>query len=263
MNDVTFPERPYTRESIDTHLGVIDPWRRPTMRAHGVAAGVFTVMAVLILLSELGMATGLIAYDGGGRAAAYALGAGLWGFISAILAFLLGGYVAGRFDDPVPGRAGAMRGGLVWAVAVPVMGFLAAILAIGTVTAAGVTTIAAVQADPTAAAEAAAAVRARVSDPPAPAGTVRREFDPRASASGRLESAANAAGAVGFGAVAALLLALGAAAFGGALGASRCKVVAARRYGDAASTSIRGGGTPEGRANAMSMDKSGNAFPRL
>lgn len=264
-NDATYPDRPYPREVIDTRLNFVDRPMLPVARAGGVVAGVFTSLATLILLGEIGMAAGLSAYDGGDRAAAYALGAGIWGIVSAILAFLVGGYVAARLGRPVPGRAGAMHGALVWAVAVPVIGFVAAVLAIGTVTAAGVTTIAAVQADPTAAAEAAAIARARTGGPVLPAGSIRRELDPRVSASGKLESATKAAGAVGFGAVAGLLLALGAAAFGGSMGAKRYtyKTVKTSPDVDTVTPTLRDGHAPYGRTTSNSPSDRETSLPRL
>lgn len=263
MRDNTYPDRTYPREALDGRLGILDLNTRPVARAGGIVAGVFTVLATLVLLGEIGMAAGMSAYDAGDRAAAYALGAGIWGLVSAILAFLVGGYVAARLGRPAPGRDAATHGGLVWAVAVPVIGFVAAILAIGTVTAAGVTTIAAVQADPTAAAEAAATVRARTGEPVLPAGTVRRELDPRVGASGKLESAAKAAGAVGFGAVAALVLALAAAVVGGSLGAKPYKSVTPSPDVDTVPPSLREGSVPYVRATTGPTADRENSFPRL
>lgn len=258
MDAVSYPDRTYLRENIDARREVIPVHADPVARAGGVVAGVFTVLATLILLGEIGMALGLSVYDAGDRAAPYAIGAGIWGLISAVLSFLLGGYVAARLGRPAPGRAGAMHGGLVWAVCVPVIGFVAAILSISMVTAAGVSTIAAVQADPAAAAEAAATVRARTGEPALAAGQVRPALDPRLSAGTKVESAAKAAGAVGWGAVAGLVLCLGAAGFGGALGASRCKIVAPEATTETPPRTFREGptGTVYAAASLPETDKS-------
>jgi hypothetical protein len=174
----------------------------------GIVAGLFFVLALLVLLGEIGVALGLSSFEPGDRAAPYAIGAGIWGVISAILAFLGGGYIASRISRHVRSKAGATQGLLVWAVAVPVIGVLAAILTIGTVTAAGVTTVAAVQADPAAAAEARDAARTA-----AP----RAEARP-APTEDKVRDAAKKAGAAGWAAVGAMLLSLGAALFGGSLG---------------------------------------------
>ena len=265
MDAATFQDRTHSRDLVDVRREIVTLPTAPVARAGGVVAGVFTVLATLVLLGEIGMATGLSAYDAGDRAAPYVLGAGIYGVVSAIIAFLVGGYVAARLGRPAPGRSGAMHGGLVWAVCVPVIGFVAAFFTIATVTAAGVSTIAAVQADPAAAAEAAAAVRARTGDPVVPAGTIRASFDPRLPASAKMASAARAAGAVGWGAVAALFLCLGAAAFGGVLGSNRYKTVIETSSTEVPPRSFRDGAVvgvgagSYGRAIASSTtDEAGN-----
>jgi hypothetical protein len=185
----------------------------------GIIAGVFTVLALLALLGEIGVAVGLSTVEAGDRAAPYLLGAGIWGILSAILAFLGGGFVASQVSRHIHSRAGATQGLLVWAVAVPVIGVLAAILAIGTVTAAGVTTVAAVQADPVAAAEARDTARAAGVDArDAARSGVRPELDRNAPAAAKVENAARKTSAGGWAAVGAMLLSLGAAMFGGSLG---------------------------------------------
>src|SRR5262245_28471608 len=170
-------------------------------------AGVFAVLASLALLGEIGMALGLSSFEPGDRAASYALGAGIWGVISAILAFGIGGYLASRISRHVRSRAGATQGLLVWMVAVPLIGVLAAILTLGTVTAAGVTTVATVQADPVAAAEARDTARANA---PRDARPVPAEE--------KVRDATKKAGAAGWAAVGAMILSLGAAMLGGSLG---------------------------------------------
>ena len=207
-------------------------WDRGAVpRWGGIAAGSFTVLALLALLAEIGVALGLSSYSSGDRAMPYLLGAGIWGALSAILAVLGGGYVASRVGRHVVGREGAVQGALVWAVAVPVIGVLAAVLAIGAVTAAGVTTVAAVQADPIAAADARDAAHAAApTDARASAGRDPRrvELDSQAPATAKVESASKKAAATGWAAVAAMILSLGAAGAGGLLGA-RKGVVLERR----------------------------------
>lgn len=189
----------------------------------GIAAGTTTVLALLVLFGEIGMALGLSVYAPGDRAAPYAIGLGIWGVVSAILAYFGGGFVGSAAARHMNPRAGAAQGFLVWALAVPVLAVLAVSLAIQTVTAAGVTTIAAVQADPAAAAEARDAARRAASeakDAP-PAGSIRPEFDRRVPASAVVATAAKRTGAFGWAAVTALLLSLWAAMVGGFYG-TRC-----------------------------------------
>jgi len=182
--------------------------REVVARWGGVVAGLFTLLALLALFSEIGMAIGFSVFEAGDRAAAYAIGAGIWGTVAAVLSFMAGGYVASRISRHVRSRAGATQGLLVWAVAVPVIGFLAAVLAIGTVGAAGVATVAAVQADPVAAAEARDAARSA-----APRTDARLVLPEHVT-----KGVANRAAATGWAAVAAMLLSLAAAVLGGSLG---------------------------------------------
>ena len=179
----------------------------------GIVAGLCVVLASLVLLGEIGMAIGLSSFEPGDRAAPYALGAGVWGILSAILAFGMGGYVASRVSRHVRSRAGTTQGLLVWALSVPVIGVLAAILAIGTVTAAGVATVAAVQADPAAAAESRDTARAVAPSDGATPADVRP-----AVLRTNVRDAAKKTGAAGWGAVGAMVLSLGAAILGGSLG---------------------------------------------
>src|SRR5688572_14370753 len=59
-------------------------------------AGVFAALTAFVLLSTLGMAIGLSAYDPGDDARRFAIGAGFWGLISMLLAFGFGGWLTGR-----------------------------------------------------------------------------------------------------------------------------------------------------------------------
>jgi hypothetical protein len=181
----------------------------------GIVAGVVFLLALLALFGEIGMAAGLSAFDAGDRAAPYAIGAGVWGFVTAIAAFLGGGYLASRVSRHLHARAGATQGLLVWALAVPVIGVLAAVLAIGATTAAGVATVAAVQADPAGTAQARETIRAEAERN----GGGRTETLTSAPTTGAaLERASKAAGAAGWAMVGAMLLSLAAAAAGGVLG---------------------------------------------
>ncbi len=183
---------------------------RPIARWGGILAGLVTVLALLALFGEIGMAAGMSAFDVGDRAAPYAVGAGIWGAVSAILAFLAGGYVGSLVSKHVNVRSGLLQGALVWALAVPVIGVLGASLTVSAVTATGVTTIAAVQADPEAAAQAREAARAK-------AAPVEKR---PAVTEDKVQAATRKAGAVGWAAVGAMLLSLAAAAAGGRLAAA-------------------------------------------
>lgn len=84
-------------------------------------AGIFTSVSVLFLLSLLGIAVGLSAYDATENARGFGIGAGIWQMLSVVLAFLAGGWVAGKTSDWNARRTGWLNGALVWAVAIPLI----------------------------------------------------------------------------------------------------------------------------------------------
>ena len=92
------------------------------MRFGPVVAGLLTALTTLLLLGLLGLALGLA---GGDPGAAGPL-AVFWAVLSAFVAFLLGGYVAGRTAAVYDVRWGALNGALVFMLAVPVALWLAA-----------------------------------------------------------------------------------------------------------------------------------------
>lgn len=102
---------------VDRHLHV--SWS-------GVFAGLFAVLALLALFGQVGMAIGMSSFAPGDRAAPYLVGAGVYGAVTAIVAFLAGGWVATAFSRHAGTRTGAAQGALVWAVSVPVLAVLAA-----------------------------------------------------------------------------------------------------------------------------------------
>src|SRR4051812_12477126 len=69
--------------------------------------GMFVSLAILILLSSLGVAIGI----GNGATAA-----GIWGAVSVIIGFLVGGWFAGRTLDMRDSAVATAHGALVWAV---------------------------------------------------------------------------------------------------------------------------------------------------
>ena len=120
------PERPVEVESpASYHLS------RDRVRWGPIIAGFLTALATLLLLSLLGLAVGLSAVDTRQAAAAGAPPAGagpfsaIWTAVAGILAFLVGGYVAGKtaavFDRPW----GAFNGAMVFFLAVPATLWLA------------------------------------------------------------------------------------------------------------------------------------------
>ena len=84
-------------------------------------AGIFASISTLFLLGLLGVAVGLSAYDVKENARGFGMGAGIWQILSVIIAFMVGGWVAGRTGDSPARRTGWLNGALVWAVTVPLI----------------------------------------------------------------------------------------------------------------------------------------------
>lgn len=96
-----------------------------------IVAGLVTALTTLLLLSLVGLAVGLTAIDAeraardGGIPLSAGTGTALWGAITALLAFGLGGFVAGRTGAIFDRGWGALNGALVFLVAVPLIIMLA------------------------------------------------------------------------------------------------------------------------------------------
>jgi hypothetical protein len=97
-----------------TALTPIDRVRWPA-----VFAGLFSALSAMIVLTVLGSAIGLSAYDQGDNPRFFAVGAGWWAAISALLAFAFGGWVAARTSAVRGGTNGMINGAMVWAAAIP------------------------------------------------------------------------------------------------------------------------------------------------
>ena len=87
------------------------------VRWAAILAGVFTVLAALVVLLVLGIALGLTAFDAN-NIQGFGLGAGLYGVLSALVAFVLGGFLAAKTAATRgPGNA-ILQSGIVWIVTV-------------------------------------------------------------------------------------------------------------------------------------------------
>lgn len=120
----------HTQQSAPTYqntAGDIDiDLHTPTDRVRwgSIIAGLFAALSTLAVLSLLGLAIGASTYDTGDRARDYGIGAGIWGGLSALLAFALGGWLAGRTAALRGPRNGMLNGAMVWALAVPLLLYL-------------------------------------------------------------------------------------------------------------------------------------------
>jgi hypothetical protein len=86
-------------------------------------------VTTLVFLGVLGLAVGASTYDPGDRMSTLGTGAGWWAAISALVAFFVGGVVAGRTSAIVGRENGALQGAMVWIVAIPLVMYLGAVAA--------------------------------------------------------------------------------------------------------------------------------------
>jgi hypothetical protein len=86
-----------------------------------ILAGLFAALSTLAVLSILGIAVAGSAYDPGDNPRNFGIGAGVWGAVSALLAFFIGGWLAARSAAARGHNAGVLNGAMVWAVTIPLM----------------------------------------------------------------------------------------------------------------------------------------------
>lgn len=89
------------------------------VRWGAIIAGIFAALSLLVVLFVLGTAIGLSAYDPGDQPRSFAIGAGWWAAISALIAFAFGGWLAARTAAVRGSGNGLLNGAMVWAVTIP------------------------------------------------------------------------------------------------------------------------------------------------
>jgi hypothetical protein len=109
-----------TGDQVDVAPGV------PTDRVRWgpILAGTFAALTALAVLSVLGAAIGMSAYDAGDNARNFAIGSGVWGIISLIIAFAFGGWLASRSAAVRGHDNGMLNGFMVAGVAIPLLTFV-------------------------------------------------------------------------------------------------------------------------------------------
>jgi hypothetical protein len=134
---------PVTSTEVNTYS---TPRLLDRVRWGPVWAGLLSALAALVLLSLFGVAVGLTAATGDPNGAAgaaanngnnYAVGAGIWAVISAIIAFFIGGFVAASTTRLRGRDSGWINGAMVWALALPILLWLAGSGAVGFLNAIG------------------------------------------------------------------------------------------------------------------------------
>ncbi len=118
-----YPQRPVVNAvPTEVNTAVYTPTSHVSWGS--IIAGLFSAVTVLISLAVLGIALGLSSVDPNAPAGSVGAGIGIWGIVSALIAFAVGGAVAGH-TAALPGRGkGALNGLLVWIVAIPLLLYL-------------------------------------------------------------------------------------------------------------------------------------------
>jgi MFS family permease len=94
------------------------------VRWPAIIAGLFGTLSVLAVLMVLGTAIGLSAVDQNSDARNFAIGAGIWGAISMLIAFAFGGWLAARSSDPYARGKGMLQSAMVWMVSVALLTYI-------------------------------------------------------------------------------------------------------------------------------------------
>ena len=100
--------------------------RRDRVRWGAIWAGLIAALGTFLLLSTLAVAIGAVAVDSGADPEGSGAASGIASAIIALLAFLAGGYIAGRTSGVIGRGYGALNGFLVWALGVVLILALAA-----------------------------------------------------------------------------------------------------------------------------------------
>lgn len=107
-----------TRTDVNVAAAVVPADR---VRWGAIIAGLFAALSTLAVLGVLGAAVGFSAYDRGDDLGRFGLGAGIWGAISALVAFLIGGWLAAKTAAHRGEGNGVLNGSMVWVAAVPLL----------------------------------------------------------------------------------------------------------------------------------------------
>jgi hypothetical protein len=89
-----------------------------------IVAGTFAALTMLAVLSTLGAAVGLSAYDPGDDPRRFAVGSGIWGVLSLIVSFAFGGWLAARASAVKGPNNGLLNGFMVAGFGIPLMLFM-------------------------------------------------------------------------------------------------------------------------------------------
>jgi hypothetical protein len=108
----------HVEEALDERTNIFPP-QGPRVRWGGVMSGFFIALGVLMVMGALGLAIGITALGDprvatGETASDFGIGAGIWAFITLLVALFLGGMVSTKVTDRPDRPAAVMHGALVW-----------------------------------------------------------------------------------------------------------------------------------------------------
>jgi hypothetical protein len=109
----TNPPIPVVDEYIETRTYPL----RDRVRWASIIAGLFTVLSMLVLFTVLGIALGLSSFDAN-NPRSFGIGAGIYGIVSALIAFAIGGFVAARTAAVTGTDNALLQSGMVWMVTI-------------------------------------------------------------------------------------------------------------------------------------------------
>ena len=104
---------PVARPDVD--VTVTDIELKDRVRWGAIIAGVVTAFAILLFLTVIGIALGLSALGGDNDTSSWGTTAGIYGAITLLVAFFVGGWVAARAATPSPESNGLLNGFLTGA----------------------------------------------------------------------------------------------------------------------------------------------------
>lgn len=122
----TYTTTTATPRTRPARTGRIFTFSREGLDWGAIWGGLLTAIGVFILLSVLASAIGITAADSGVDGEDASRVAGVVSAVLALLAFFVGGYVAGRMSESNDNGSGALNGFLVWALALVLILILAA-----------------------------------------------------------------------------------------------------------------------------------------
>ena len=231
--------REYTaRRAGDDQVDVAPGVPTDRVRWGPILAGTFAALTALAVLSTLGAAIGMTAYDAGDDARRFAIGSGIWGILTMILAFGFGGWLTARSAAIRGHDNGLLNGFMVAGFGIPLLLFLLSTAATIMSSAAAANPDLTSQARSQGNSQMNNASQASATIGDATGGNAQATNNGNSPTPQQREDASRKGSKTAWGTLAGLILAIGAASVGGRMGArdDRALVVHQRGVTDAGRT---------------------------